>query len=101
MGKTPDDAIELASGRPLQQDGAQLAPDGLRIGSLGRESPRSIGVSITERWIGTNSTQLISFALPMLERLESARRAASLALVCCNAIWCWPIQSHSIYLPRE
>ena len=47
------------------------------------------------------AAQLVPCSLPVLERLDGTGRAAGLALVCCNAMWCWPIQSHSIYLPRE
>jgi hypothetical protein len=83
MGKTPDDAIELASGRPLQQDGAparaRWPSDPVASAARDRSGSRSPNDGSAR-----NSTQLISFALPMLERLDGARRASSLA-VCCKA----------------
>jgi hypothetical protein len=47
------------------------------------------------------AAQLVALALSMLERLDGARRAANLAFIYCNPMWCWLIQSHSIYQSRE
>jgi hypothetical protein len=70
--------LNAPAGAPLQQDGAQLAPDGLRIGSLSRRKP-AIDQGLEHRSMDRNeeAAQLVPFALSMLERLDGAGRAAT------------------------